>query len=110
MECRKEADAYPCVENFQSPQEKDDPDGENHEADDNDGSVILHDGGCFDSWFVLEMRWGIEAFFSCGWSVDKKQDPSLWLYFSFAVNAIRGLVHLHVTEGVKHVIVRRWIL
>ena len=63
MECRKEVDAYPFVQNFQSPQEKDDPDGENDEADDNDGSVLLHGGGCFDSWFVLQMRWGIEALF-----------------------------------------------
>ena len=28
--------------------------------------------------------------FSCGLNFDKRQDPSLWLYLSFAVNAIRG--------------------
>jgi len=46
MESRKEVDAYPFVENFQSPQEQDDPDGENDEADDHDGNVRLHDDGC----------------------------------------------------------------
>jgi hypothetical protein len=100
MDCRKEVYAYPFVENLQSPQQKDDPDGENDEADDNDGSVRLHDSGCFDSWFVLEMRWGIENFFRVDEASIKDKFKSVVL-LQLCGECDKGLVDLHVTEGLK---------